>query len=86
MEQNPPDFGADLIFFSFLDERKEAKEDQGLTEAGEEGRVHVGKKNSLDFQSFKKADRVGGRDMFSAKKRKGFRDLGRTLTMIRRQK
>ena len=31
-----------MIFFSSLDGRKEAKEDQGLTEAGEFGRVQVG--------------------------------------------
>ena len=31
-----------MIFFSSLDGRKEAKEDQGLTEAGEFGRIHVG--------------------------------------------
>ena len=31
-----------MIFFSSLDGRKEAKEDQGLTEAGELGRVQVG--------------------------------------------
>ena len=31
-----------IIFFSCLDTRKEAKEDQGLTEAGEFGRVRVG--------------------------------------------
>ena len=30
-----------MFFFSSLDGRKEAKEDQGLTEAGEFGRVHV---------------------------------------------
>ena len=29
-----------IIFFSSLDGRKEAKEDQGLTEAEEFGRVH----------------------------------------------
>ena len=33
-------FLAFMIFFSSLDGRKEAKEDQGLTEAGEVGRVH----------------------------------------------
>ena len=31
-----------MIIFSSLDGRKEAKEDQGLTEAEEVGRVHVG--------------------------------------------
>ena len=31
-----------IIIFSSLDGRKEAKEDQGLTEAGEFGRVQVG--------------------------------------------
>ena len=31
-----------IFFFSSLDGRKEAKEDQGLTEAGELGRVQVG--------------------------------------------
>ena len=31
-----------MIFFSCLDTRKEAKENQGLTEAGEVGRVQVG--------------------------------------------
>ena len=35
-------FLALMIFFSSLDGRKEAKEDQGLTEAGELGRVCVG--------------------------------------------
>ena len=29
-----------MIFFSCLDTRKEAKEDQGLTEAGEVSRIH----------------------------------------------
>ena len=38
-------FLAFRIFFSSLDGRKEAKEDQGLTEAGEVGRIHVGMKN-----------------------------------------
>ena len=33
-------FLAFRIFFSSLDGRKEAKEDQGLTEAGEVGRIH----------------------------------------------
>ena len=37
-------FLALIIFFSCLDTRKEAKEDQGLTEAGEFGRVQVGVK------------------------------------------
>ena len=32
-------WGTTIIFFSSLDGRKEAKEDQGLTEAGEAGRV-----------------------------------------------
>ena len=40
IEQNPLGFGADLIFFSCLDTRKEDKEDQGLTEAGEISRIH----------------------------------------------
>ena len=35
-------WGPTIIFFSCLDTRKEAKEDQGLTEAGEFGRVQVG--------------------------------------------
>ena len=35
-------FSALIIFFSSLDGRKEAKEDQGLTEAEEFGRVQVG--------------------------------------------
>ena len=35
-------FLAFMFFFSCLDTRKEAKEDQGLTEAGEFGRVQVG--------------------------------------------
>ena len=35
-------WGLAMIFFSSLDGRKEAKEDQGLTEAEEFGRVHVG--------------------------------------------
>ena len=42
--QNPKPagfWGLAMIFFSSLDGRKEAKEDQGLTEAGEVGRVHV---------------------------------------------
>ena len=34
-------WGLAMIFFSSLDGRKEAKEDQGLTEAGEFGRIHV---------------------------------------------
>ena len=38
-------FLALMIFFSSLDGRKEAKEDQGLTEAGEFGRVRVGIEN-----------------------------------------
>jgi hypothetical protein len=33
-------FLAFRIFFSSLDRRKEAKEDQGLTEAEEVGRIH----------------------------------------------
>ena len=33
-------FLAFRIFFSSLDGRKEAKEDQGLTEAEEVGRIH----------------------------------------------
>ena len=35
-------WGLAMIFFSSLDGRKEAKEDQGLTEAGEFGRIQVG--------------------------------------------
>ena len=35
-------FLALIIFFSSIKGRKEAKEDQGLTEAGELGRVRVG--------------------------------------------
>ena len=38
-----------MIFFSSLDGRKEAKEDQGLTEAGEFGRVRVGVENGVFF-------------------------------------
>ena len=38
--ENGPFFLAFRIFFSSLDGRKEAKEDQGLTEAGEVGRIH----------------------------------------------
>ena len=38
--ENGSFFLAFMIFFSCLDTRKEAKEDQGLTEAGEVGRVH----------------------------------------------
>ena len=38
-------FLALIIFFSSLDGRKEAKENQGLTEAGEFGRVCVGVEN-----------------------------------------
>ena len=37
--------GLAMIFFSSLDGRKEAKEDQGLTEAGEFIRVRVGIEN-----------------------------------------
>ena len=43
--QNPKPagfWGLAMIFFSSLDGRKEAKEDQGLTEAEEFGRVQVG--------------------------------------------
>ena len=42
-------FSALIIFFSSLDGRKEAKEDQGLTEAGEFGRVCVGVENGVLF-------------------------------------
>ena len=38
-----------MIFFSCLDTRKEAKENQGLTEAGELGRVQVGVENGVLF-------------------------------------
>ena len=38
-----------MFFFSSLDGRKEAKEDQGLTEAEEFGRVRVGVGNGVLF-------------------------------------
>ena len=38
-----------MIFFSSIKGRKEAKEDQGLTEAGEFGRVRVGVENGVFF-------------------------------------
>ena len=40
-----------MIFFSSLDGRKEAKEDQGLTEAGEVRRVWVGMEKGAFFSS-----------------------------------
>ena len=40
-------FLAFMFFFSSIKGRKEAKEDQGLTEAGEDGRVRVGVDNGV---------------------------------------
>ena len=48
-------FLALIIFFSCLDTRKEAKEDQGLTEAGEFGRVRVGVENGVLFSSLRRS-------------------------------
>ena len=48
-------FLALIIFFSSLDGRKEAKEDQGLTEAGEFGRVRVGVENGVFFSSLRRS-------------------------------
>ena len=38
-----------------LDTRKEAKEDQGLTEAGEDGRIRVGVENEVLFSSIRRS-------------------------------
>ena len=48
-------FLAFMFFFSCLDTRKEAKEDQGLTEAGEFGRVQVGVENGVFFSSLRRS-------------------------------
>ena len=48
-------FLAFRIFFSSLDGRKEAKEDQGLTEAGEFGRVRVGVENGVLFSPLRRS-------------------------------
>ena len=48
-------FLALIIFFSSLDGRKEAKENQGLTEAREFGRVRVGVENGVFFSSLRRS-------------------------------
>ena len=48
-------FLALIIFFSCIKTRKEAKEDQGLTEAGEDGRVRVGVENGILFSSLRRS-------------------------------
>ena len=48
-------FLALIIFFSSLDGRKEAKENQGLTEAGEFGRVQVGVEKGVLFSLLRRS-------------------------------